>query len=280
MPRPSNLHRYDKIDTTPLYYERLSTDDAWGDLVPSEHTGFYMTPAFMGRLIQATLGLPPMKGIISAGAYVEKPGAHGTGEAFDLDGIVWKDGSMWKATEFATVTQQRDYCVIQCHFMQYFGVVLGRHYNAAHKDHLHLDTSRPVAFRHNSYATVTALQAALHYVYDRPVEIDGVWGPKTAEAFRSEIDYGGKYPSDSKYLAFLERTSKVLRRDLIVEMSRAEETLLRALDWYYDQIYDGSGLPFWVGEARDVLADVIVPDTRDARTRSEAVNDAIRRLND
>ncbi|KKL12170.1 hypothetical protein LCGC14_2538480, partial [marine sediment metagenome] len=112
-----------------LYYERRSSDDVWGDLAPEEQVDFWLERKFAGELdscfkeIKKVFGHRVMQGIITAGAWVDKPGMHKEARAFDLDGIVWKDGK-WKATGFRDIKNRRIYLVIQAICMKHFGTVL------------------------------------------------------------------------------------------------------------------------------------------------------------
>ncbi len=87
------------------------------------------------------LGKPEV--IVSAGAWVAKPGYHGDGEAFDLDGLHWSHKS------FMTLNYPTDrhlYLGIEAVLRKHFGTVLNYHYNLDHRDHLHLDSGGEIGF--------------------------------------------------------------------------------------------------------------------------------------
>lgn len=218
MPIPAGAEKIDSILGVPLYYERLASGDPWGDLPDSEKYGVRVMPSFKRRLTTSfeelfgITGRP--KGIITAGGWVEKPGAHGMARAFDLDGIVWENSS-WRATEYPSAF----YCGLLCHFMLTFGNVLGWEYNAAHRDHFHMDDLTQPLFRTNSRSVVTSIQAALKYVWPSAVIeavganwVDGDWGPATASAFKKIVPFSGSWPTQLSYEEFLRRTRDMALR--------------------------------------------------------------------
>lgn len=213
MPMPAGAVQIKRLGGVPLYYERRSTADRWGDLGVNEQFSPYVLPQFGTRLDRAFHDLWPFvtqpNGIVSAGAYVDKPGEHGDAEAFDLDGLVWSDPGkywLWVATSYETPVERRYYCGLMCHFMLYFGNVLGWEYNAAHHDHIHLDNAVSPGFRASSHAIVTTIQATLKYCWGIEVLVDGDWGPKTKTAFFTALGQPTQpaiFPSDLAYRAFL-----------------------------------------------------------------------------
>ncbi len=53
----------------------------------------------------------------------------------------------------------------------------------------------------------------------------------------------------------------------------ALDMLAEAVHWYFEEIYDGpGGDPSWVHEGRDLIASALVPGSKDARTRLDAVD--------
>lgn len=208
MPMPTGAEKIAELARVGLYYERRESTDRWGDLMPNEAFAPYATPRFKDKLYFAFDSLWPFigqpSGIVSAGAYVDKPGAHGRAEAFDLDGLVWVGPGknwQWRASDYNTDLERRYYYGLMSHFMLFFGNVLGWEYNAAHKDHIHLDNEVAVGFRPNSHAIVTSLQGMLKYVWEKDLVIDGDYGPKTAEALAAKT-----YLTDSQYKSFLVET--------------------------------------------------------------------------
>ena len=210
MPRPTNAVRIDNVAGVPLYYERNAAGDAWGDLAEDEKYGVWVTLSFRARINRAFHTLPGDKptGIITAGGWVEKPGAHGLARAFDLDGIIWPGNRIFKASNYSTLSEKKLYYGIQCHMMQYFGNVLGYEYNVAHRDHLHLDDLIEPILRLNSKAVVTGIQGALRFVWGETGMVNGVWSEVTTQDARQVRPYSGQYPDQEWYLDFLQATAR------------------------------------------------------------------------
>lgn len=214
MPLPSTAKPKSTVADVPLYYERRSSTDRWGDLAKDESFSPSFLPLFFDLLDRALrhlwliLGTP--KGIVSGGAYVDKPGAHGKARGFDLDGIIWW-GREWKATDWKTLEQKQFYLGLQAHFLMYFGNVLGYLYNAAHHDHFHLDDLVPIGFRSNSLAIVTFVQESLIAVHNRPlILVDGDWGPVTARHFFNVLKVPVKMvPTEEEWTNYLMLTRSV-----------------------------------------------------------------------
>ncbi|KKL44807.1 hypothetical protein LCGC14_2361960 [marine sediment metagenome] len=204
----------------PLSYERRSSDDVWGDLAPTKEVGLYFNSSFRRKLddcfveINKVFAHRAMKGIISAGAWVDKPGMHKLARAFDLDGIVWEGGN-WRATRFVGGNELKMYLVIQAICMKHFGTVLGYLYNKAHEDHIHMDDGTEPGFRHNSRSIVTFIQQACKTFLGQPLaEVDGSWGPKTAEVMRSALGLPfEQYPNDTQYFAFLDMVIATVKKE-------------------------------------------------------------------
>lgn len=126
--------------------------------------------------------------ITSAGTYVDKPGAHGYGRAFDLDGIFWANRT------FITNNYPVDkafYLAVESVFRKHFGTVLNYEYNLDHRDHLHVDDLTAVGFDPTSRSRVLYLQMILTHLFDRPVAIDGVIGNQTNGAARDFLVQSG-----------------------------------------------------------------------------------------
>ncbi len=122
--------------------------------------------------------LGTMELILSAGAYVKKSKLHGAGRAFDLDAIHWARGRLVADQQ---PSQKPLYLLVQSIAYQHFGMVLAYNYNAAHRDHFHLDNSRPVQFRETKAATYF-MQEALNLFYGANLVIDGDYGINTEDA--------------------------------------------------------------------------------------------------
>lgn len=123
--------------------------------------------------------------ILTAGAYVDKPGWHGRGLAFDLDGIYWQDKVMI-AAEYPN--NPKLYLGIEAILRRHMGTVLNWYYNKAHRDHWHMQWDGRQEFI-GTVSQTYFLQAALTYVYGEVVTIDGIYGPHTREALSRALDY-------------------------------------------------------------------------------------------
>ena len=145
----------------------------------------------------------PGEVITSAGAFVDKPGYHGSGQAFDLDGIFWAEEWL-VALEYPN--KPHLYLALESILRQHFGTVLAYNYNSDHKDHFHMDIGSAVGFEMMSKSRVEFLQSTLFYVHGYQVGIDGVWGPSTeavAKVALSEIGIGGNIHSKATWLSYL-----------------------------------------------------------------------------
>lgn len=123
------------------------------------------------------LGRPEV--LTSAGAYVNKKGYHGLGRAFDLDAI------FWQGTTF--VTKQRSdygelYHAVEAVLHQHFGTVLAYDYNAAHRDHFHVDDGQPVGFRPGSRTHTLFVQNVAKRIAGMPIDVSGAWDASTDQA--------------------------------------------------------------------------------------------------
>ncbi len=127
-------------------------------------------------------GRGPARAIASAGAYVAKPGMHGLGRAFDLDGLFWAGTSIVTLRDGYQGGDRARYFAVEAMLHRHFGLVLDYLYNPAHRDHFHVDDSRPVGFRPGSRAQVLFVQGALGAIMGYPLETDGACGPLTRAA--------------------------------------------------------------------------------------------------
>lgn len=172
-----------RLGIVPLEYDRL-TPEAYGNFELSAARaeqvdilfGARCETAFNALWSKHPLGTP--RAILHAGFFAAKPGEHGTGEAFDLDGIVWPDERIFTVQDEGMSLHGLG---IQAHLYMYFGVMLNEHHSAAHADHFHLDSSRPVGYRNSSSLNMT-IQHMLNEVYGYELDVDGDFGPKTRKA--------------------------------------------------------------------------------------------------
>jgi hypothetical protein len=191
-------HRFNAIDGTPVHYWRW-TDGTAGSR--SEQRTFASTHQLHERLVvwvrdlrslaETHGGLRGMQRIVSAGAYVNKPGQHGLGQAFDLDEVQWANGSIspyrhhHAARDRAVV---RRYLALDAVCRRHFRWVLDAGYNAAHRDHLHLDFAGGAPRCDRASQSDTAfVQLACNAHLGARLRVDGVWGRATQEAFAESL---------------------------------------------------------------------------------------------
>ena len=124
----------------------------------------------------------------TAGAYVNKPKFHGLGRAFDLDMVSWSRTSCQPirghhAYRYRVV--RRRYIGVDALARRWFKYVLDAWYNAAHRDHMHLDDGGGALVFNTGYRSdVVFIQAAANVMINGGLVIDGLYGPKTDAAFR------------------------------------------------------------------------------------------------
>jgi len=133
-----------------------------------------------------SLGKPEV--VTSAGTYVDKVGYHGKGRAVDIDAI------FWQSRDFVTLDYPSDpvfYLGVEAILRRHFGTVLNYLYNVDHRDHFHIDNGSPVKFIRSSRSRVLFLQAALTYIFDLPLLIDGIYGENTTSATNKALEESG-----------------------------------------------------------------------------------------
>ena len=188
----SDFVRKATILDVPVYYDRLdhmtygtpaSLTDVYG--MPALHDA--LSKAFSKIIEKAGRGLP--KAILTAGAYVDKPGWHSRGLAFDLDGIIWPK---YTITMKQFPQEWRNYLIIDACLRSFFPTVLDFFYNKAHQDHFHvqLDGSS-MGFNQHSTSDTKYVQATLNHVVGEQLRIDGIYGDKTMDALLSFCDQVG-----------------------------------------------------------------------------------------
>ena len=124
--------------------------------------------------------------ICTAGAWVNKGGMHGQGRAFDLDAIFWGDRAVFA---FNYLNDRHAYLGIEAILRKHFGIVLNYEYNAAHKDHWHIDDGSPVAFYKSSESRVKFVQMAVNTLFNHSpsLEIDGDYGGLTRAGVKEAL---------------------------------------------------------------------------------------------
>ena len=221
-----------RIGDVSLIYDRLEEKDygASGILYQGHIDSFFkdsLETAFRNLWNIHPLG--KAKRIFTAGTYVNKPGAHGKGRAFDLDGIEWllKDNALfkWNAKQYQTPFQRVHYYALYAHFRFFFGTVLGHEYNSAHEDHFHIDDTTPSGYKPLAKSDNTFIQASLFYVHGHQLEIDGVIGPSTRDAWESVMGSQEKIEANfSQYLELTRRKGFLELKKHLTKNLESEET--------------------------------------------------------
>lgn len=153
--------------------------------------------------------------VVSAGALVAKPGMHGQGAAFDLDGIVWHATDDRPELQFYAIDFTKDpvlYCAVGAILSRHFVHTLHYLYNADHEDHYHVDTSIRPGFSTQATSRVKFLQATLHHVHDLPLVIDGTFGNRTAAAAETalrRLEIVGSLSTPSVWRDYLLETARI-----------------------------------------------------------------------
>lgn len=248
MPRPQNS--FDEVAGVPVHYDRYPNPQYGYGTRGKPHT-WHCTEAFEEKLNDAfeelwtVCPLGRAEVITTAGAYVDKPGMHGEGRGFDVDGIFWENRS------FVTKNYPNDrpfYLAVEAVLRKHFGTVLNYEYNVDHQDHLHVDDGSTTGFVAQHRSRVLFLQMVLTHVFDRTVTIDGLIGPETNGAagdllLRLGLAEEGDVDDDSKLHRTLnDRWTALLDRAAETGFDRAgleheeEETPLDLLEDIYSVI--------------------------------------------
>ncbi|WP_040280077.1 hypothetical protein [Psychroserpens damuponensis] len=199
------------INNIPLHYARL-VNHPYG--TRGEQRQFSIDSNFLKVLESAfdevftncPLGVPEV--VTTAGIFVNKPGQHGHGTAFDLDAVFWKDHTLVSKN---FIHQKELYLGIESFLRKHFGIVLNYYYRG-HEDHWHVDTSVPVDYHEASKSETLYLQMVLKYIYGKPVIIDGLSGPQTRSYTHDvfhRLNISTPITTKDNYLKFLDITGKV-----------------------------------------------------------------------
>ena len=163
MRRPANVFK--RLAGVPVHYDRFN-EPGFGYGSRGKPHRFHSEESFERKLracfkeLWATVGddYGEPKFTTSAGAYADKSGSHGLGRGFDLDGIFWSSKS------FITANYPQDrqfYVAVEALLRKHFGTVLNYEYNAARRDHSHIDDTSPKGFSASRRTVGLFLQTAL-----------------------------------------------------------------------------------------------------------------------
>lgn len=215
------------INGIPLHYARL-TNHPYG--TRGKQRDFWIEEGFLSVLEAAIkeifdncpLGKPEV--ITTAGIFVNKPGQHRFGKAFDLDAIFWEDETLVTTNFFH---QKELYLGIESFLRKHFGIVLNYMY-PNHKDHWHVDTSVPVDFNETSRSETLYVQMVLKYIYGEEILVDGLWGRQTRGAVTrvfEKLQISTPITTKANYLQFLDKTGTIA-----YELCKRKNSPVRLLD--------------------------------------------------
>ncbi len=159
--------------------------------------------------------------VASAGTFVSgNPGLHGSGRAFDLDGIFWQNRSFVTLNDGFRGGDIKFYFGVNAVLQKHFGVVLNYLFNPDHRDHFHIDDSLPVGFDAGARSKVTFLQGALVHIMGvsiglgsspDPGDIDGEYGPNTDRGVikaLATLGINGSLTTKSVWLSLLDALAR------------------------------------------------------------------------
>lgn len=184
--QPANF--FESLAGVPVLYDPLKQEHYGKIGIPhrfhcTSETQAVLEGFFQDLFARTVPRFAAVKRILSAGAWVNKPGQHGVGKAFDLDAIHWE---RIRFIALEQPVQKPLYLVVQALCNKHFGIVLGYDYNPDHHDHLHIDISRAVRFREANSVT-SFLQQTLNTFYGQTLEVDGEYGDNTERALNDTL---------------------------------------------------------------------------------------------
>ena len=162
-----------------------------------------------------------LRWIATAGAYVNKPGYHGMGRAFDLDIVRW-DGTACRPLSWhhqsRSLARRRRYIAVDALARRWFKYVLDAWYNADHRDHIHLDDGGGALIFNRGYRSDTVfIQRTANEMMNANLVIDGLYGPLTDAAFhrmKNKVDVPHRVANNPRiYRRFLWRLAVLAMRN-------------------------------------------------------------------
>lgn len=165
------------------------------------------------------------------GCYVDRNDGctsyHNYGRAFDLSGIYATDPhngvqrqvfsaryDQWRSlTGAALIDIRKRYWATAASCNYHFKYVLTYFYNSDHYNHIHVDNSVSGSgnstFTTGTSSQVQCVQAQITYVWEDPIDIDGIWGPQTSGAVSrvlARIGRSGSLTTQANWLEFNKAT--------------------------------------------------------------------------
>jgi hypothetical protein len=205
-----------ELDGVPLFYaragaprpQRFAIESGFRDvLVATVKSVRFRAPQPFGALVSIT----------SAGAFVNKPGAHGLGRAFDHDAWTFENVDIRPLRQdhaAASRARRQRYWALAAIIRSRSAFVLHGEYDSAHRDHIHQDNVAPTrTFTTGSEATVKLAQAICKHIYGNTnLAIDGDFGPLSRAAVRRamiSVDIAGDVFDNAQWHVFLLRSGRL-----------------------------------------------------------------------
>jgi hypothetical protein len=232
--RPSQAFAAEPADVTAAAMVTRDYLDSTGCALYYEPSGnrssFTFNDTFYGRLgywrtyidSNAPTSWGPPYRIYSYGAYVNKPGMHGEGRAFDIAKIVYRNSStgtthtismrydIWNGGSNHSLYAKR-YWGAAAGLMRRFRHLITYKDNSDHHNHIHVDNAiyslvDDAYYSTGSVSQTYIVQGACRYVWGHSTAVDGDWGPETESHSTSVLRRigrsSGNLTSKSNFWAF------------------------------------------------------------------------------
>jgi hypothetical protein len=204
------------LDGVPLFFARGV--DPRPQSFPIE-PGFHKVLVRTVRTVRARApeSFGRLERITTAGAFVNKPGFHGQGRAFDHDAWKFEHVNIRPIARDHVAPEpakRQRYWALAALMRSRSAFVLHGHFDAAHQDHIHQDNGGPRPFTTGSEATVKLVQAICNHIFGHlpRLEIDGAFGPKSQAAARDamqRVDLAGDITDPGQWKRFLLRSGRL-----------------------------------------------------------------------
>ena len=213
---PPGLVTVARLDGVPLLYARAGAPRPQSFSIEAAFRDVLVATVMSVRF-RAPLAFGDLVSITSAGAFVEKPGAHGLGRAFDHDAWTFENVDirpLRRDHAAASRALRQRYWALAAIIRSRSAFVLHGEYDAAHQDHIHQDNVAPTrAFTTGSEAAVKLTQAVCKHIYGKSdLVIDGDFGPLSQAAVREAmitVDLPGDIFDNSQWERFLLRSGRL-----------------------------------------------------------------------
>jgi hypothetical protein len=204
------------LDGVPLFYARAGAPRPQRFTIESGFRDVVVATVRSVRF-RAPQGFGALVGITSAGAFVNKPGAHGQGRAFDHDAWTFENVDIRPLRgDHAAASRplRQRYWGLAAIMRSRSAFVLHGEYDAAHRDHIHQDNVAATrAFTTGSAAAVKLAQAICKHIYaNANLAIDGDFGPLSRAAVRAamiRVDLPGNVFDNAQWHTFLLRSGRL-----------------------------------------------------------------------